>query len=254
MNKVMSIAMNTFREAIRDRLLYVIIVFAVFLISISKILGWVSMSEDIKIVTDLGLSVLSFLGLLIAVFIGGGIVHKEIDKRTIYTVISRPIARYQFVLGKYFGLLMTVFLVILVTSIFLNVYILLMGGEFQISIILAILFILMEMMVLTAVAVFLSAVSTPILSAVFTFCFYVIGHLDTGLKELAQTVETSFSSRILMGLYYVLPNLENFNTKVEAVHQIPLPENYFIFALGYCLLYTACILGLSFVVFEHKDF
>ncbi len=255
MNRIFAISLNTFKEAIRDKLLYLIVLFAVILIGLSKILGWISMGEDIKIILDMGLSVVSIFGLLIAIFIGGGIVYKEIDKRTIYTILCRPLPRYQFVVGKYIGLILTISCTILIMSTVLIGYVYMMGGGLKLNLFVAAGMIFLEMAVITAMAIFLSAVSTPILSAVFTFCFYVIGHLNGGIKEMADTIiESPLGKQILYGVYYLLPNLENFNVKLQIVHDLPVQVSYLLFSLGYCVLYTTIILGISFLIFNERDF
>jgi len=254
MRIVWAIAVNTFREAIRDRILYLLLVFGLLLIVSSVGLSLLTVGSQIKIIKDIGLASISIFGVLISVFVGIGLVSREIQRRTIYTVITKPVYRYQFLLGKYFGLLLTIFCNIsLMTVIFLAV-LFWKGGFLDLSVLPAILMIGLELLLVTGFALFFSSFSTPILSAVFTFALYITGHLSGGLLLLKAHVKSGFSRWLCDVLYYLLPNLELFNLKHQAVHGLPLHEGQLLLALIYGLLYAAAVFILTVAIFRRRDF
>ena len=148
MNKVQAIAMNTFKEAVRDRILYAILVFAIAMIASTYVLATIGAGGGEKIVRDLGLAFISIFGVLIAVFIGIGLVHKEIDRRTIYTIVTKPIHRFQFILGKYLGLSFTLFVNVAIMTGALIGLIFLAEGLWDFRLAAASAMILLELMVI----------------------------------------------------------------------------------------------------------
>jgi ABC-type transport system involved in multi-copper enzyme maturation permease subunit len=254
MSRITVIALNTFKENLRDKILFNLVIFGLLLIGSSILLSTLTLGEQAKIIKDIGLASISLFGTLIAIFVGIGLVSKEIERRTIYTIIAKPLPRYMFLLGKYFGLALTLFvnIAIMVVGFFL---ILLLGHMVPDSGLMeAILLIFVELLVLTAVAVMFSTFTTPTLSATFTLAIYVIGHLTDGLKALAGKLPQGLTKSLLDLLYYTLPNLSNFNIKGQAVHGIPVEPSYLFGAVGYGVTYGAGILVLACVIFQHRDF
>jgi ABC-type transport system involved in multi-copper enzyme maturation permease subunit len=252
--KIRAIALNTFKEAIRDRILYLLLFFAAVCIIFSRILALLAVGDRAKIITDVGLASLSVFGVLMAVLIGTGLVYKEIDKRTIYTLLSKPIQRYQFLLGKYLGLLLTLAVMLALMALIFLVLILLhnypVGGSFFT----AILFIFVELCLLTAVAMLFSCFSTPILSTLYSLSFYLIGHISWGLETLIDKIPQSGVKTLARVLYTFLPDLENFNFKTEVVHHLPIPPKIFLYSSLYGISYTVFILVLAMMVFRRRDF
>ena len=252
--KIRAIALNTFKEAIRDRILYLLLFFAAICIIFSRILALLTVGDRAKIITDVGLASLSLFGVLMAILIGTGLVYKEIDKRTIYTLLSKPIQRYQFLLGKYLGLLLTLFVMLVLMALIFLVLILLqnypVGGSFFI----AILFIFFELCLITAVAMLFSCFSTPILSILFSLFFYLIGHISWGLETLLNKIPKGGVKTLARFLYAFLPDLENFNFKTEVVHHLPIPPKIILYSTLYGLFYTVFILALAIIVFRRRDF
>lgn len=252
--KIRAIAFNTFKEAIRDRILYLLLFFAAVCIIFSRILALLTVGDRAKIITDVGLASLSLFGVLMAILIGTGLVYKEIDKRTIYTLLSKPIQRYQFLLGKYLGLLLTLFVMLVLMALIFLVLLLLynypVGGSFFI----AILFIFLELCLITAVAMLFSCFSTPILSTLFSLSFYLIGHISWGLETLLNKIPQGGVKTLARFLYIFLPDLENFNFKTEVVHHLPIPPKIILFSTLYGLFYTVFILALAIIVFRRRDF
>ena len=254
MRIVWAIALNTFREAIRDRILYLLLVFSLLLIISSVVLSLLTVGSQIRIIKDIGLASISLFGVLISVFVGIGLVSREIQRRTIYTVVTKPVYRYQFLLGKYIGLLVTILCNIsLMTLIFLAV-IFWKGGVLDVSVLPAILMIFLELVLITGFALLFSAFSTPMLSAVFTLALYITGHLSGGLLLMKEHVKNSLGRWLCDALYYLLPNLELFNLKHQAVHNLPLREGQLLLALLYGLLYAAAVFVFTVVIFRRRDF
>lgn len=254
MSQIIVIALNTFRETLRDKILYNLVFFGLLLIGSSILLGSLTMGEQAKIIQDLGLASINLFGVLIAIFVGIGLVSKEIEKRTIYSIIAKPIPRYLFPLGKYSGLVLTLFVNIAIMAAGFFLVLLASGAGLNLALLKAIGLIFVELLVITAVAVMFSTFTTPMLSATFTLAVYVIGHLTADLRVLGARLQNELTTGVLDGLYYVLPNLEYFNVKGQAVHGIPIAWSYLVSAVAYGVLYSAAVLALSCVIFQRRDF
>ncbi len=252
--KIRAIALNTFKEAVRDRILYLLLFFAAVCILFSRILALLTVGDRAKIIMDVGLASLSLFGVLMAILIGTGLVYKEIDKRTVYTLLSKPIQRYQFLLGKYLGLLLTLFVMLALMSLIFLVFILLHRYPVSGSFFVAILFIFVELCLITAVALLFSCFSTPILSTLFSLSFYLIGHISWGLETLINKIPQGVIKTLARFLYIFLPDLENFNFKTEVVHHLPIAPKVFFTSSLYGLFYTVFILVLAMLVFRRRDF
>ena len=251
--KTVAIATNTFREAIRDRILYLILVFAILMIGSSRILSLLTVGAEEKIVKDIGLASISLFGVATAIFVGVGLVFKEIEKRTVYTLVSKPIRRSQFILGKYLGLVMVLAVnVVVMTAFFYGL--LIAKGWMDPGITRAIVLIFIELMLVTAIAILFSSFSTPILSSLFTVTFYIIGHLSWGLLLLADKVEGDLGKQVCRFLYRILPNLDAMNVRGMVVHGIEVPLSQVFFATSYGVSYTVIVLALAVLIFRRRDF
>ncbi len=248
------IAFNTFRENLRDKILYNLLFFAVALIGASLLLADLTIMEHRRIITDMGLATINLIGVIIAIFVGIGLVSKEIERRTVYTIMARPISRTQFVLGKYLGLVGTIsvnmavmFLVYLGT---LRVYL----APMHFSLLQALELIFVELLLVTALALFFSTFSTSTLSAIMTLGFYVVGHLTTDLRSLGQRSTSEAMKVLVNGVYYLWPNLELLNIKGQAATGAAIPLTYQLQASAYGLLYTAVLLTAACIIFQRRDF
>lgn len=251
--RVLAVARNTFREAVRDKVLYVLLLFAAAAIFGSKALGWISIGQDIKIVKDLSLAAVSVFGVLIAIFVGTNLVYKEIDKRTIYTILCRPMHRWEFILGKYLGLAALLALVTAVMAAVAAVYIVVLGGSLDVTFFQAVLLIYGQLLLITALAVLLSAVTSPILGAIIVFSTYVVGHATSIFTELPPQFDGTFSKRVLEAVYYIIPNLSNFDIRAEAANGVPVAPGYVLWAMAYGAVYTAVLLIIASLAFQDKD-
>ncbi|MBI2837440.1 MAG: ABC transporter permease [Acidobacteria bacterium] len=251
---VRAIALNTFREAIRDKILYLLVVFGLVLIGAARIISWLTVGAQIKIIVDVGLAAITIFGVLVAVFIGISLVQREIERRTIYTVVTKPIHRHEFILGKFAGLALTLLVMLFVMSALLQVAVFLKTGHASLPVLRACFLIYFELLVIVSIAILFSSFSTPILSFLLTLMLYVIGHLSYSLLDLAKHLPAGAGPFVLKVVYYVLPNLENFNLKAAAVHGLPVPTGFVLTSIEYGLVYVAAILTLSVIVFRTRDF
>ena len=251
--RTLAIARNTFQEAVRDKVLFVLLFFAAAAIIGSKALGWVSMGQDIKIIKDISLASISVFGVLIAIFVGTSLVYKEIDKRTIYTIICCPIHRYEFVLGKYLGLAALLALVVAAMTTVAALYILVMGGELHAVFFVAALLIYAQLLLVTAFAVLLSSLTSPILGAIIVFSLYVLGHAVDILHDLPAQLEDTTAEAALSVAYRIVPNLTNFDIKAQAANGVPVDPGYVAWVLLYGLVYTTGVLVFAVLAFEDKD-
>jgi len=250
---ILAIALNTFREAVRDRILYLLLAFALILIVVSRLLSLLTVGNEEKIIKDVGLSAISVFGVLTAVFVGVSLVFKEIERKTVYTLLANPVRRWQFVVGKFGGLLAVLAMNLALMSLALF-GVLLLRGESPWSLVPAILMILVELAMITAFALLFSSLTNPVLAALFTASIYVVGHLSWSLKLLKEKMPQSFGRWLCDVFYVLLPNLDRLNLKVQAVRGISLEPGTLPLALTYGLGYSVLILALACWAFERKDF
>jgi ABC-type transport system involved in multi-copper enzyme maturation permease subunit len=254
-SRIAAIAFNTFREAIRDRVLYNLIVFAFLMIGASLLLGQITIGVQRQLLTNLGLTAISLFGVLIAIFIGIGLVSKEIDKRTLYTVLTRPVQRWEFILGKFFGLTGT--LVVntgLMTLGFFAALLYLMHGfeRSDASILVAIYFILLQFVMVTAIALLLSSFSTPIESAVLTFAIFAVGSFSEDLRGFAQ-MASGISHYLGLGISYLIPNFAALNVVASVAHGNPVPGNVILLNTAYALLYAGAAVCAASLIFHKRN-
>jgi Cu-processing system permease protein len=261
------IAVNVFKESVRDKVLYNLVLFAVLLIGVSFLLGQLTAGQDIKIIKDLGLAAISLFGLFIAVFIGIGLVSKEVERRSIYSLLSKPIRREEFIAGKYVGLVLT--LLVNVSVMTLAYYAVLgsmawvAGGWFlpaweapalDPALLKAILMIFLQLMIVTALALLFSTFTTPILATALTFGLYIVGHFNSDLKHFETIVPSKPVAWLARALYYLLPNLSRLDVKAQVVHALPVPAGYIALSASYALAYVGALLVAATLIFMRRDF
>jgi len=252
--RLYGIALNTFREAVRDKVLVTLLVFALLVMGSAKVIQPLALGEEAKVVKDLGLSAIALFGVLIAVLVGGRLVYKEVEKRTIYIVLAKPVRRWEFIAGKYLGLMAVLLASTAVMTAGFYGILAATGIKASAYLLLAVLMTVMELAVLTAVAIFFSTFVTPIASAVFTFAVYFVGHLSRDLRMLAAMSPSVFVKYLIHFLYYVLPNLSNFNVRGEVVHDVLLSPTVLATSVVYGLVYSAVMLLVAVLAFNRKDF
>jgi ABC-type transport system involved in multi-copper enzyme maturation permease subunit len=267
MKAIVRVAVSAFRESVRDRVLYSLVLFAVLLIGVSYLIGQLTAGQDIKIIKDFGLAAISIIGLLIAVFIGVGLVWKEVERRSIYSVLTKPVRRYEFVLGKYFGLALTLLVNIAVMTASYYAVLAYMATLFppevravwpapavDPALLAAVGLILMELLLVTAVALFLSTFASPLVAAMVTLGVWVVGSFNTDLRNFQQVVDSQAAALMARWLYYLLPNFSAFDVKVQVVHGLAVPWSYVGITTLYGTVYVALLLVAAAVVFSKRDF
>jgi len=252
--KIGAIAGITFKEAKRDRVLYLLFFFAALGIVASRVLALLTVGDRTKIIKDVGLASISVFGVLMAILIGTGLVYKEIDKKTIFTLLAKPLHRAEFILGKFLGLVLTLFVMTAAMAAIFLVLVYVHTLKIEGALLVAVAYLFVELVLITAVAVLFSSFSTPILSSFFALGFTLIGHLSWGLDLVVQKMTPGLGRTLVRVLATVLPDLENFNFKTEVVHGLPIPPGIYVSSLLYGLCYTAFILALAVLIFRRRDF
>ena len=253
MRVIRVIAANTFREALRDKILYLFLGFAVALLASSKLFGILTVGDQAKIIKDVGLAGIQFFLMLIAVMMSVLLISREVDSRTVYYILAKPVRRWQFLLGKVVGLVAVVLVNLALMTSVLLLFVWLYGGGFDPKLIIATSFIGLEMTLLVAFATLFSVLTRPILGSVFTLAVFVVGHLSQDLWLLTRHLPGSMGRSLVSVVYYLVPNLERFNFKTEVVHQLPIPPTALGYALIYGVAFTGLVLLLACLRFERKD-
>ena len=267
MNAARCVAVAVFRESVRDRVFYNLVLFAVLLVAASILMGQLTAGQDIKIIKDLGLAATSLFGLFIAIFVGISLVSKEVDRRSVYPLLAKPIRRSEFIVGKYAGLLLTLFVNIAVMTIALYTVLFFLSrgvpkpiqGAWDApaldpALLKAIALIYMGLAVVTAVAVLFSTYSSPLLSAVFTLGVYLVGQFNADLKHFDVIVDSPAAVAMARACYYVLPDFARFDVKLAVVHGIPVTGSYVLATAAYAAAYIAALVFGAIVIFSKRDF
>lgn len=255
MSKLLSIALNTFRESVRDRILYNLVFFVLLITAAAVFLGELTAGNEARVIVNLGLSVVLIFGAFIAIFVGVGLVSKEIERRTVYAIFAKPVSRFEFLIGKYLGLCLTLLLNVFVMAAGISLALLYVGSIGLIGSVWAATFLIyLELIILTATAILFSSFSSPILSALLTFMVFIIGHFSSALKEVAESLGSTAAKLFFNALYYFLPNLSFFSFSTNASHgQIP-SSSYLVSAILYCLIYVVILISASIFVFSKRNF
>ena len=257
MHTISAIALNTFKETIRDRVLYVILLFAVLMCLLAIILGSLSVGNNIKIILDFGLASINIFGVILSIFIGTSLVFKEIDRRTIYIILSKPIDRWEFILGKFFGLSFTLTIIVsLMSAIFLLLLLLYNIPAQQLYLaFVSVVLIMVELYLITAIAILFSSFSTPLLSMVFVGCIWVIGHFNPTMLELAKFANSDIVLNLVTFLHYIFPDLSVFNIKnnIDNLEYV-LNLSEVGWKMLYGLFYSATVLMIAILAFNRKEF
>jgi Cu-processing system permease protein len=263
-----AIALSVFRESVRDRVFYNLLLFAVLLVGAAVLIGQMTAGQDLKIIKDLGLAATSFFGLFIAVFVGIGLVWKEVERRSVYSLLSKPVRRPELVLGKYLGLAFTLLVNVVVMAVVLYALMAFMhvtanegvraGWETEApaldpALLKSFLLIYVQLLLVTAIALFFSTFAGPMVSMALTFGFYVIGHFNADLKHFDAVVASAPLVWLLRALYYLLPNLAPFDISAKVVHGQPVPAGYLLMTIGYAAVYITTLLVAASVIFSRRD-
>ena len=249
------IASNTFREAVRDRVLYNLVAFALLLSGAAIFVGQISIEIEKLVVINLGLTAVSLFGVVIAIFIGIGLVSKEIEKRTLYTVLSRPVRRWEFIVGKFFGLSGTLVVNTFCMAIGVFAALLYVSHKFipaDALIFVALYFIVLQFLIICALALLFSSFSSPLLSAVFSFSLFVIGSFAEDLRGFAGMAH-GITRWLATAAAYLVPNFSAFNVISSVAHEHPIAGQLVLHNTLYALFYAATALSGAVLIFEHRN-
>jgi ABC-type transport system involved in multi-copper enzyme maturation permease subunit len=250
------VALNAFREAIRDRVLYNLVFFALMMFGAAILVGQISIDIERLVIINLGLSAISIIGLIMSIFIGVGLVYKEIEKRTLYSLLAKPIRRWEFLVGKYAGLLLTLVVNTALMTLGLGAALFYVSrhlGRSDVSILVAIYFILLELGMVTALALLFSCFSSPLLSTLFTLGIYITGVFAQDIREFGEVTKSPVLLGLTRTLYYLLPNFHNFNGIAAAAYGDPIPRALIAQNTLYALLYVAVILLGASAIFSRRN-
>jgi ABC-type transport system involved in multi-copper enzyme maturation permease subunit len=253
--RVRHIASNTFREAVRDRVLYNLVAFALLMSGAAILVGQISIGIERLVVVNLGLTAVSLFGVVIAILVGIGLVSKEIDRKTLYTVLSRPVRRWEFIVGKFFGLAGTLVVNTFFMAVGVFASLLYVSHHFQRSdgwLLVALYFIILQFLIITALALLFSAFSTPVESAILAFALFVVGSFAEDLRGFAAMAHGA-SKWLAMCAAYLVPNLSALNVISLVAHEQPVALQLIVANTAYALLYAGMVLCGAVLIFEHRN-
>lgn len=254
-SRLYAITLNTFREAVRDRVLYNLIVFVLLLVASAPLFSQISIDVERLILVNVGLSSISLFGVIIAIFIGIGLVSKEIEKRTSYTILSRPVRRWEFITGKYCGLMMTLLVNTALMTVGFFVALLITSHGLKASdgqLLVAVYFTVLEFMIVTAITLLFSSFSTPLFSAIFSFALFAIGTFSDDLRNFAGTA-TGLTKFFATVAAYGVPNLASLNVIGKVAHEQPVAGSLVLYNTFYALLYSAAVTAGAVLIFERRN-
>jgi ABC-type transport system involved in multi-copper enzyme maturation permease subunit len=251
---IRSIAVTTFREAIRDRILHGIVVLAVALVLLSIAFGQLSVENDARVIRDLGTTFTSLIIVTVAVFSGVSLLHKEIHRQTIYTIVTKPVARWAFIIGKYLGLVLTLAAVELVIGLVLFAIIALRGDPLHVVLFQSLFLAFVEGALVAAVATLFSSFSTPFLSGLFTIGVFLVGRLREQIYEYASAIKVGVLPDLIRAVGVVVPDLSLHRADVQVAYLVSLNWSYVAYTVGYTAAYIAVLITLASVIFSRRDF
>ena len=251
---VKGIAINTFRESARNKMFYLLVFFGILFALSSKLVSFLTIGDAMKVLKDTGLAAINFFCVLIAIFTGINLVYKEIEKKTIYNILSKPVTRDEFIIGKFLGLGLTMLTALGAMAGIFFLFVALSGGGLDLGIALYFLMLLLELLVIVAISLLFSSFTTPILSFIFTVSLYLIGHVMWTFNEFKSYLKIPAWKAFTQVIYYLLPNLEKFNIKNEVVLGTALDPWTLLFSVLYALAYILALLALAMLIFRKREF
>ncbi len=255
MNRIFVIARNAFREAVRDRVLYNLVIFVLLITASAIFLGELTAGQEARTIVNLGLGAMLIFGAFIAIFVGVSLVSKEIEKRTVYAVFAKPVGRGEFIIGKYLGLCLTLLVNVLVMGVGVSLALFYVGGgNLAVTIWGAVFLIFLELAILTAVAVLFSSFSSPALSALLAFLVFIIGHFSSSLRDFAENTGSNAAKIFFNFIYYLLPNLSFFTFRTNAAHGEMPTGALFGGASIYAAVYITILLAVTILIFSRRNF
>ena len=267
LNAIGKVARAVFKESVRDRVPYSLVLFSVVLMGASFLMSRLTAGQDLKVIKDLGLATMNAIGLLIAIFIGTGLVSKEVERRSIYSILAKPLSRSSFIVGKYAGLVLTLAVNLALMTIAFYVMMLYMtwttddwiaqgwrAPALDPGLLVPIALLGVQLMLATAVALFFSTFSSPLLAMLFTLGVWVAGHFSGDLRNFQTAVDSPAAIALARGLYYIVPNLSVIDVKNEIVHGKAVPWPSVGIGVAALLAYVGALVAAATLVFNRRDF
>jgi len=254
-SRIRAIAFNTFREAVRDRVLYNLVFFALLLVATAPLLGEISIGVQRVLLINLSLSAISIFGIVISIFVGISLVSKEIEKRTLYPVLTRPVGRGEFILGKYCGLLGTLLVNTAAMTVGFYIALMLMTRDFTHSdanILIAVYFLFLEFVVIIGLSLLFSSFSSPLLSALFALSMFVAGTFAADLRAFAAMAHGP-EGWLARAASYVIPNLASLNVITRVSHDQSIPAALVGYNTLYMALYATATISGAVLIFSRRD-
>jgi len=252
--RIWAMAVNTAREAIRNKLLYTLLFFAIATMFFGVVLSSLSYVERERMVQDFAFASIRLFSVAIAVFVGVSLIHKEVDRRTVYTILSKPLSRAEFLIGKFTGLILIIWLQVAIMASFFAGVSLLMGAPLGLTHLAALALTAVELAVVVALATLFSSFTTPLLASFFSCGIWLAGHLTRDLRDHGANSESALVREGTAWMHQILPDLESFNLSIQAAHQLPVAASDIWLPALYGAGYVAIILASATLIFERRDF
>lgn len=254
LQRIQTLAANTLLEAIRSKVLYTLLFFALIMIASGLLIGTLSYVDSNRIVQDVGLASIRLFGTAIAIFLGVGLIFKEVERRTIYTILSKPISRSEFLVGKFCGLVITVWLQVVLMAAAFGIISMVSGAPFGWEYIAVIGLIMLELAVVVALATLFSAFSTPMLSSMFTLGIVMVGHMSRDLLAIGTLSNDPGMQWVTKTIYRIAPDLAAFDLTLKVTHGLEITQADIVYPLIYGSGYLALLLMLACFIFSRRDF
>ena len=252
MSRIAAVAFNTYRETVRERVLYNLLFFAIVMTLCGLLLSELSIRQDQKIIKDIGLASMDLFGTLIAIFIGVGLVNKEIERRSLYPLLAKPLARGEFFVGKFLGLCFTLLVNIAVMSAGLWVTLAATGPMPDAALLKAVYPTYLGLVLVVALALLFSTLTSPALAAVCTVGVVLAGRFSDVIRNMRE-VAPDVPRWLPTGLYYLLPNFRNFDFKDRVVYGDPVPAATLLWVTAYAAAYAGVLIVLGLSAFRRRD-
>lgn len=257
LGRILVIASHVFREVIRDRVLYLIGLFAILLVGSAGFLPQVAAGTQDKILLDIGLAAMGIIGLIVAIFIGTGLVNKEIEKRTVLVLIAKPVSPAEFIVGKHIGLSAILAVLLISMSVIYLLVLLFNQVSFSfLSILAAVFYLWLELSLITAVAILLGVFTSSLIATLLTFAVYLMGHLSPDIVKLGRLAKNPTLEIVTQGIYLILPDLSRLDLKNQAVYGLTLLPNSQTLFLNfmYAIVYIVLLLAIATLIFSRRQF
>jgi len=260
---VFALALNTFRETVRDKILYSFVLFAFLISWMSMLLGSLSVGQDARILQDVGLTAISFVGGIIALFAGTNLVYKELERRTIYVIFTKPLRGWHFIAGKFLGLSACILLIVIAMGLFLSFLVLLNYSDHSlaalnaalISVMPPVMLVFLELLFIIAIATFFSTFASPLMSVLYTLSLWLIGHLGDSLRQLGQLSQNGAFAKFSEIVYFILPDLAGL-TRIRSslMYNRNVSPEVIAYITCYVFAYVLILLVLASMVTDRREF